>query len=296
VDLITGVTFSNIMMAIAKPLADADMLFIGSNAGPSQLAGEQCNRNFFFTSWQNDNLAEVMGQYATDNGFKNVYLMAPNYQSGKDQLNGFKRYFKGNIVDEVYTQLNQLDYSAEIAMLQSEQPDAVYVFYPGGMGINFVKQLHQSGVLNKTVLLSSSIDGTSLPALGETALGVYASSAWGPDLDNSANQNFVTAFEAKHKRIPSLYAAQAYDAARLIDSALRKTNGNISDKQALRDAIRAANFDSVKGSIRFNTNGFPIQNMRVFQVAKDSQGRVSLTSVATPLKDLSDSYAPHCKS
>src|SRR3546814_614015 len=186
------------MMTVAQPLADADMLFVGSNAGPSPLAGKQCNENFFFTSWQNDNLAEVMGQYATDQGFKSVYLMAPNYQSGKDQLAGFKRYFKGAISGEVYTQINQLDYSAEISMLQVEQPDAIYVFYPGGMGVNFVKQLHQSGMLGKTVLLSSSIDGTSLPALQDSALGVFASSAWGPDLDNPANQAFVAAFEKKY--------------------------------------------------------------------------------------------------
>jgi len=295
VDLITGVTFSNVMMTIAKPLADADMLFVGSNAGPSLLAGEQCNQNFFFTSWQNDNLAEVMGQYATDQGFKSVYLMAPNYQSGKDQLTGFKRYYKGTISDEVYTQLNQLDYSAEISMLRAEQPDAIYVFYPGGMGINFVKQLHQSGMLGNVPLLSSSIDGTSLPALQDSALGVLASSAWGPDLDHPANQTFVAAFEEKYGRIPSLYAAQAYDAARLIDSALRKTNGDVSDKKALRNAIRAADFDSVRGKFAFNINGFPIQDMRVFEVVKDAKDRVSLQTIATPLKDLHDSYSSQCK-
>lgn len=296
VDLITGVTFSNIMMAVAKPLADANMMFVGSNAGPSPLAGEQCNQNFFFTSWQNDTLAEVMGQYATDQGYKNVYLMAPNYQSGKDQLTGFKRYYKGKIDDEIYTQLNQLDYSAEISMLQADQPDAIYAFYPGGIGVNFFKQLHQAGVVDRIPLLSSSIDGTSLPALQESALGVLASSAWGPDLDNPANRAFVEAFEKKYDRIPSMYAAQAYDAARLINSALQKTGGDVSDKKALRDAIKAADFDSVRGELSFNVNGFPIQDMHAFKVAKDAKGRVSLQTIATPLKDLHDSYASQCKS
>lgn len=295
VDLVTGVTFSNVMMTIAQPLVSADMLFVGSNAGPSLLAGEQCSQNFFFTSWQNDNLAEVMGQYATDQGFKSVYLMAPNYQSGKDQLTGFKRYYKGIINDEVYTQLNQLDYSAEISMLQADQPDAIYVFYPGGMGVNFVKQLHQSGVLSKIPLLSSSIDGTSLPALQDSALGVYASSAWGPDLDNDANKAFVEAFESKYGRIPSMYAAQAYDAARLIDSAVRKAEGKVSDKAALRAALRAAEFDSVRGKFSFNVNGFPIQDMHVFKVAKDAKDRVNLQTIATPLTSLQDSYAAICK-
>lgn len=295
VDLVTGVTFSNVMMAISKSLGEANVPFVGSNAGPSPLAGKQCNPNFFFTSWQNDNLAEVMGQYATDKGYKNVYLMAPNYQSGKDQLVGFKRYYKGEISGEAYTQLNQPDYSAEISAVQAAKPDALFVFYPGGMGVNFVKQFKQAGLLDKIPLLSSSVDGTALPALKEMALGVIASSFWAPDVDTAANKEFVTAFEKKYDRIPSMYAAQAYDAARLIDSALRKTKGDVSDIKAVRAAIRASDFASVRGKLQFNNNGFPIQDMRVFEVAKDAQGRVNLKTIATPLKDLHDAYASECK-
>ncbi|MEO6031882.1 MAG: ABC transporter substrate-binding protein [Burkholderiaceae bacterium] len=295
VDLVTGVTFSNVMMAVAKPLADSGVLFVGSNAGPAPLAGKQCNANFFFTSFQNDNQAEGPGKYAADKGYKKMMLLAPNYQSGKDQLIGFKRYYKGTIVSEVYTQLNQLDYSAEIAQIQAAAPDAIFVFFPGGMGVNFVKQMNQAGMLHKIPVLSAStVDGTTLPAVKDAALGLLAGAAWGPNLPNAANVAFTEAFEKKYNSIPSQYAAQAYDSAVLIDSALTKTKGSVANKDALRAALKAADFTSVRKNFKFNTNGFPIQDQHMFEVAKDSKGRVSLNMISTPLPALQDAYVGEC--
>jgi len=296
VDIITGVTFSNVMMAIAKPLADSGITFISSNAGPAPLAGAQCSPNFFFTSWQNDNQAETMGQFANDKGYRNVYLMAPNYQSGKDQLEGFKRMFKGSVAGEVYTQLNQPDYTAEIAQMMAAKPDALYVFYPGGMGINFIKQMRQAGALGKVPLLTASTtDGTTLPALKDVALGVIAGTFWGPDFDNPVSQKFVADFRRKYNRIPSQYAAQAYDSALVLDSALKKTGGKVGDRKAFHNAIRAADFKSLRGSFRFNRNGFPIQDFYAFQVAKDASGEVSLKTLGTALKQHQDAYVKDCK-
>jgi len=296
VDIITGVTFSNVMMAIAKPLADSGITFISSNAGPAPLAGAQCSANFFWTSWQNDNQAEAMGQYANDKGYKNVYMMAPNYQSGKDQLEGFKRMFKGNVVGEVYTQLNQPDYTAEIAQMMAAKPDALYVFYPGGMGINFIKQMRQAGALGKVPFLSASTaDGTTLPALKEVALGVIAGTFWGPDFNNPVSQKFVADFRKKHNRIPSQYAAQAYDSALLLDAALRKTGGKANDRKALQAAIRSADFKSLRGSFRFNRNGYPIQDFYAFEVARDTTGEVSLKTLGVSLRNHQDAYVKDCK-
>jgi branched-chain amino acid transport system substrate-binding protein len=296
VDLVTGVTFSNVMMAVAKPLADADMTFVGSNAGPAPLAGKQCSKGFFFTSWQNDTQAEAMAKYAMIKGYKNVYLMAPNYQSGRDQVAGFHRIYKGKIAGEVYTKLNQPDYSAELAQLQAAAPEAVYVFFPGGMGVNFIKQYRQAGLLGKIPLLTvSTVDGTTLPALKETALGVYAATFWGPDFQNATSKSFTAAFEKAYGRIPSQYAAQSYEAALLIDSALKKTKGNVADKKALRDALRAADYPSLRGSYKFGVNGFPIQDFYAFEVAKDANGRVSLKTIATVFKDHQDAYVSECK-
>lgn len=295
VDIVAGVTFSNVMMAIAKPLADADMTFVGSNAGPAPLAGKQCNKGFFFASWQNDEQAEVMGAYANDKGYKKAYLLAPNYQSGRDQIAGFKRLYKGSVAGEVYTQLNQPDYSAELAQVQALQPDAIFAFFPGGMGVNFVKQMSQSGLLKKVpVMTVSTVDGTQLPAQKEGAIGVLAGAAWGPDLPNAANKAFVAAFEKKYGRIPSQSAAQGFDAALAIDAALAKTKGSAADKAAFMGALKTAEFPAVVGGFKFNKNGFPIQDQHVFEVAKDAQGRVSLKTVATPLPALHDAYVGEC--
>jgi len=296
VPIITGITFSNVMMAVHKKITDQEVFLIGSNAGPAPIAGAACSPYAFITSWQNDNQAEVVGKYATDKGYKKVIGMAPNYQAGKDFIAGFKRYYKGDVIEEFYTPLNQPDFSAELAQVAAKNPDAVYVFYPGGLGVNFVRQYKQAGLLGKVPLLSTSTtDGSTLPAQKEDALGVISGTFWGPDFNNPVNKKFVEDFEKKYNRIPSQYAAQSYDAALLLDSAIAKVKGNVADKKAFQAALKAADFKSVRGNFKFNTNGFPIQDQYIFEVAKDAKGRVSLKTIATPLKDHKDAYYTQCK-
>ena len=295
VDIITGVTFSNVMMAIHKPITDANVLLVGSNAGPSPLTGKGCHKNFFSTSWNNDSLHESMGQHATDTGYKKVYLLAPNYQAGKDALSGFKRMYKGSVIDEVYTTVNQPDYSAEIAQLQAAKPDAIYVFYPGGMGVNFVKQYQQAGLLGKLPMLSTStVDGTTLPALKDIALGAVTGSPYRPDIDNPQNKKFVDDFKKKFNRVPSLYAAQSYDAAMLINAALVKTGGRADNRDTLRAALKSAEFKSVAGPFKFNTNQFPIRNFYRVDVAKDATGQAAFVNKGVVLKDHADAYYKEC--
>lgn len=295
VPIITGVTFSNVMMAVHKPITSAGVLLLGSNAGPTPITGEGCHELFFSTSWNNESLHQSMGQHATDAGYKRMYVMAPNYQAGKDAIAGFKRLYKGTIVDEVYTQVNQPDYSAEIAQLQAAAPDAVYVFYPGGMGVNFVKQYRQAGLLGRLPLLSTStVDGTTLPALKEIALGVVTGSPYSPDLDNEQNKRFVADFRAKYKRVPSLYAAQSYDAAMLLGAALEKTGGRTDDIQAVRAALKSADFKSVTGPFRLNNNQFPIRDFYRVDVGKDANGEVALVNKGVALKDHADAYHQNC--
>lgn len=295
VPIITGVTFSNIMMAVNKKVTDQEVFLISSNAGPAPIAGAQCTPFSYVVSWQNDSQAEGMGKYATDKGIKKVVLMAPNYQSGKDQLAGFKRFYKGEILDEIYTPLNQPDFSAELAQVAAKNPDGVFVFYPGGLGINFMRQYKQAGLMGKVPLMSSSTaDGITLPAVKDDAIGVLASTFWGPDFNNPVNKQFVEDFEKKYNRIPSQYAAQAYDSALLLDSAIAKVKGNVGDKKAFQAALRAADFKSLRGNFKFNSNGFPIQDFFIFEVAKDAKGRVSLKTIANPLKDHKDAYFTQC--
>lgn len=295
VDIVTGVVFSNVMMAVHRPITSAKTFLIGSNAGPTPITGKGCSPYFFSTSWNNDQLHEAAGELMNRMGFKRVFLLAPNYQAGKDALEGFKRTFKGEIVDETLSQLNQTDYSVEISTIMAKAPEAIYTFYPGGMGVNFTKQYQQAGLMSKIPMVSTStIDGSTLPALKNAALGAITSSPYAPDLDNAANQEFAKAFRDKYGREPSLYAAQSYDAARLIASALKQTHGNVQDKEKFRAALKAADFKSVRGYFAFNTNQFPISSFYRVDVVKDTQGRAVLSNKGVIFEKSRDSYAASC--
>ena len=295
VQIITGITFSNVMMAIHKKITDKEVFLIGSNAGPSPIAGAQCSPYFFSTSWEGGQQPEVVGKYATDKGYTKVMTIAPNYQAGKDFVAGFRRNYTTPTTGELWPALGTQDYSAEIAQIAAGQPQAVFAFLPGGMGINFVKQWSQSGLKGKIALLTASTaDGIGLPAMGDAALGVIAGSFWGPDFANPVNQKFVRDFEAKHKRIPSQYAAQSYDAALLLDSAIAKVGGKVDDKKAFMAALKAADFKSLRGDFKYNTNHFAIQDFHVFEAVKDAQGRMTLKTVATPLKGYKDAFYTQC--
>jgi branched-chain amino acid transport system substrate-binding protein len=295
VSIITGITFSNIMMAVHKKITEKEVFLVGSNAGPSPIAGAQCSPFFYSASWQNDQQAEVVGKYAYDNTLSKIITIAPNYQAGKDFVAGFKRYYQTPVVNELYPALGTSDFSAELAQIAAAQPKAIFAFLPGGMGINFVKQFSQAGLKSKiTLLTASTTDGIGLPAMGDAALGVLSGTFWGPDFKNATNEKFVKDFEAKHKRIPSQYAAQAYDSALLLDSAIRKVGGNMADKKAFQVALKAADFKSVRGDFKFNNNNFPIQDLHIFEAVKDSQGRSTLKTISTPLKADKDAYFEKC--
>src|SRR5215471_12096971 len=296
VDFVVGPIFSNIMQAILKPVADADTILISPNAGTSNFAGKECNPNLFVTSYQNDQVHEVLGKYAQDSGIKKVFLIAPNYQAGKDSLNGFKHYFKGEILDEVYVPLGQLDYQAELTRIAAAQPDATFVFLPGGMGVNFVKQFRQAGLADKIKFLSAfTVDEGTLPAQQDAALGFFGGANWAPNLDNPQNKAFVAAYEKEYNAVPATYAFQAYDAALLIDSALKATKGDTSNKAALRAALAKADFKSLRGAFRFNTNHYPIQDFYLVKVAKRPDGRFQTEIAQKVFSDYSDPHVKDCQ-
>ncbi|MFC0218072.1 branched-chain amino acid transport system substrate-binding protein [Pseudochelatococcus lubricantis] len=297
VQIVTGINFSNVMLAVAKPVLDAGVFVYSINAGPSQYAGQLCNPNYFNVSFQNDTPSEAMGIYLTQKGVKRVYLMAPNYPAGKDFLAGFKRTFKGDVIGEVYTAFGQLDYAAEIAQLRAAKPDAVFFFYPGGMGINFVKQYSQAGLKAEIPLYGPpfSLDQTVLPAMGDAAVGAFASTFWSESFDNPASKKFVTDFEAAYNRIPSPSAAQAYDGARLLDAALTSIGGKIEDKDAFRKALQTVSFDSVRPGFRLNTNHHPIQDFYLTQIENDDRGRPIMALREVIVKQHPDSFVEKCK-
>jgi branched-chain amino acid transport system substrate-binding protein len=296
VDVLTGIIWSNLAIAVVPAVVQQGKFYLSPNAGPSLLAGERCHENYFNVAWQNDNLHEAMGQHVAQKGFKNAYILAPNYPAGKDALRGFKRFYKGKVAGEVYTKLGQTDYAAEIAALRSANPDSVFFFLPGGMGISFIKQYHQAGLTGKIPLFGPafSFDQTILGAVGDAALGVINSSQWNKDLDNPANKQFVAAFQKAYNRLPSLYASQGYDAARLIGAALKSTGGKVSDKAAFRSALRKADFESVRGSFKFGPNHHPVQDVHVREVVRE--GKVLTNKiVGKAFSDHADAYAGQCK-
>jgi branched-chain amino acid transport system substrate-binding protein len=295
VDFVVGPVFSNILAAIMRPVTEGGAILISPNAGTSNFAGKDCNPNFFVTSYQNDQVFGVSGKHAQDTGIKKVFLMAPNYQAGKDALAGFKAFFKGEIADEVYVPLNQLDFSAELSKIAAAKPEAIYVFLPGGMGVNFVKQFRQAGLADGVTFLSAfTVDESTLPAQQDAALGFFGGSNWAPDLDNPQNKAFVAAYEKEFNAVPATYAFQAYDAALLIDSAVRAVGGNVGNKDALRAAMMKADFKSLRGGFRFNTNHYPIQDFYLVKVAKRADGKYETQIVKKVFEGYADTHAKDC--
>lgn len=295
VDFVVGPIFSNVLQAIFKPVTDSGAILVSPNAGPSSYAGKACNPNFFVTSYQNDQVHAILGKVSQDRGYKRVYLLAPNYQAGKDSIAGFKSQYKGEVLEESYTPLNTLDFQSELAKIASMKPDAVFTFMPGGMGVNLVKQYKQAGLTDRIPLLTAfTVDESTLPAQQDAGVGVFGGSTWAPNLDTPQNKKFVAAYEAAHGAVPGSYAFQSYDAALLIDSALKATGGATANKEALRAALRKAEFTSLRGAFKFSPNGYPIQDFYLVKAAKRADGKYQTEIVEKVFTAQADTYAKDC--
>jgi len=298
VQLFTGINFSNVLEAVVPTVLRANAFYVSLNAGPSNFAGKACNKNFFSVAMQNDSFSDTAGMAANELGVKKVVIMAPNYQAGRDALTGFKRAYKGKIAAEIYTKLDQTDFSVELARIRSLAPDGIFEFMPGGAGINFAKQFANSG-LNKSIKMVTpiySMDDRMLAAAGKAGEGYYLSSPWSADFDNAANKKFMADFQKEYKRVPTVYAAQAYDTAVLIGTALKAVGGDVKGKpDAFRAALRKADFASVRGSFKFGSNQYPILNWYLLRVEADSSGKLIYKDIGTIVKDHGDSYAALCK-
>jgi branched-chain amino acid transport system substrate-binding protein len=292
VDVLTGIIWSNLAMAVVPAAVAQGKFYLSVNAAPSALAGKGCNPNYFSVAYQNDNLHEAAGAYLANAGYKKPFILAPNYPAGKDSLTGFKRFYTGELAGEVYTKLGQTDYAAEIAQIRASGADSVFFFLPGGMGISFMKQYADSGVDLPVVGPAFSFDQGILGAVGEAALGVKNTSQWSKDIDNAANKAFVESFQAEYGRLPSLYAAQGFDTANLLISALAKAD--ISDADAFRAALKAADFESVRGDFSFAPNNHPIQDIYVREVIKEGDV-ITNKIVGVAIEDRSNAYVDECK-
>ena len=296
IKILTGIVFSNVAGAVVPDVVDGGALYVSPNAAPSNLAGKECHKNYFVVSWQNDSLHESAGQNATNLGYKKAFILAPNYPAGKDALTGFKRFFKGEIAGEIYTKLDQTDFAAEMAQIRAANPDVVFQFHPGGLGITFLRQYQQAGLKDKIpmVVAAPSLDATTVAAVGDAADGINASSHWNTDFDNPANKEFMAAWNNAYKRVPTYYASQSYDTALAIASALKGTGGKV-DVDALGAAMRKADFQSVRGKFKFGPNQHPVQDWYAVKAEKGADGKIAIVTKGVILKDHADAYAAQCK-
>jgi branched-chain amino acid transport system substrate-binding protein len=296
VNFLTGYMMSHILLASLKSAVDSKTFLISANAGPSQIAGELCSPWFFSSSWQGDQVPQAIGEYMNQKSVKTAYLIAPNYAAGKDVIAGLKANFRGQVLGEDYTRWpDQLDFSPELSKARAARPAAIFAFYPGPAGIQFLTQYSQFGLRERIPLYTAFIiDALSLPRLGELALGIPGAQHWVADLPNDANKRFVSDFKKKYGRNPSFYAAQAYDAAMLINSGVGAVGGDLTNKDGIRDALRKANYQSVRGPYKYGNNHFPIQNFYLQEAVKDESGSYTLKTVELALKDHQDRYHDKC--
>jgi branched-chain amino acid transport system substrate-binding protein len=296
VDFIVGYIWSNVLLASLKPVVDSKTMMVIANAGPSQVAGELCSPYVFSTSWQNDQTPQAVGEYMNQKGVKSVYLIGPNYAAGKDMLAGVAATFKGKVLGQDLTKWpDQLDFSAELSKARAAKPDAIFVFYPGAAGVQFLTQYTQAGLKGQIPLYTAfTIDELSLPLQKEMALGVPGAQQWVNDLPFDSNKKFVSDYRTKYKSSPSFYGAQSYDAAQLINSAVTAVKGDLSKKDAMRDEMRKVNFPSVRGPYKYGNNHIPIQNFYLQDVVKTADGSLGLKTVATIVKDSQDRHHTRC--
>jgi branched-chain amino acid transport system substrate-binding protein len=296
VDFMTGILVSNVALPVMPRILESGTIYLSSNTGPADYAGEKCNPSFFAVAWQNEDVPGGMGMFMSDKKIDDVLLIAPNYPGGRETLAGFKRYFKGKITDEIYVKLGQLDYATEIGAIRAAKPKGVFFFLGGGMGINFVKQYVAAGLNREIPLYTPGFvaDEDILRAVGESMIGAYNTSFWALGLDNASNKRFVADFQKDYGRRPSMYAAQAYDVGLLLDAAIKKVGGNLEDKKALQRAIHTVEWPSVRGKFKFNTNNYPIHDIYLRQVVKNDQGQILNRLVGKVATDFSDPFAAKC--
>src|SRR3954462_13956551 len=295
VDFVVGRISSNILQAIHKPVTDNKTFLISPNAGPSTYAGKECSPFFYVTSYQNDQVHQVLGKVAQDRGYKRVYVLVPNYQAGKDSAAGFKIDYKGEIVEESYLPLNTTDFQVALPKLSPQNPDALFPFMPGRLGTGLVKQCRQAGLADRVPVLSAfTVDESTLPAQQDAAVGMFGGADWAPNMDNPQNKKFAAAFEGPYNIVPGSYAMQGYDTALLIDSAVKALKGDLTNKDAVSAALKKADFTSLRGDFKFNANGYPIQNFYLTKVAKRADGKFQTEIVEKVFTNYGDRYAKDC--
>ncbi|WP_376095088.1 ABC transporter substrate-binding protein [Roseomonas sp. CCTCC AB2023176] len=297
VRLFTGINWSNVLAAVVPGVLEGNAFYVSLNAGPSNYAGRNCHPNYFVVSFQNDAFHEACGLGANQVGYKRMLVMAPNYQAGRDAIAGFRRTFSGEVVGEIFTRLEQTDFSAELSRIRAARPDALYQFHPGGLGINLTKQYANAGLTRDVPMIQAvfAMDERMIAATGDAAEGLYTGGSWSSELDHAPSRRFVEAFRRAYNRTPTIYAGQAYDTAKLIGSALRAVGGDLRKAAEFRAAMRAAQFESIRTGFRMGPNQHPIQDYYLFRVERGANNELLHKPQNRIAEARGDVFAAECR-
>jgi branched-chain amino acid transport system substrate-binding protein len=258
VDILTGPVHSGILMGMRDKVHNSKTILIVSNAGADAISRDRCSKWIFRTSFSNWQPCQPMGGWVAKNVSKEAFLIAPNYQAGKDMMGAFQETYTpagGKVVSEDYPKLGETDYAPYLTKIKQSGAKAVFAFFSGTDAVNFVKQYSQFGLKEGIKLTGAGFltEPDVLPAQGAAAIGVLTGHFYTPLLDNPVNHRFVKEFRDKfYGKMPDGFACQGYDTAEVIVRALKAVNGNTQDKDKLVAAIAATEFDSPRGRFRFD--------------------------------------------
>ena len=273
VDLLSGAVSTAVAYGVIDLVDREQMPFVISNAlGNDATRGDV---EYVFrasgSSWQ---VSYPMGDYLVEDGTENVYISAADYAAGQEMSDGFEEGFKaagGNVVGEVYPPLGTNDYSSFLTRIQqADEAQGVWNFYAGSDAVRFVKQAGSSGMDKPIFGPGYLAEADTLPAQGDAAIGVRTALYYASTLDNPENEEFIKNFNEEYDREPSVYAVQGYDAAWLIGEALKETEGNTEDTEALVEAMENVEFESPRGPMELDENHNPIQNVYIREVQKNN--------------------------
>ena len=295
VDIVSGVLWSHVLMAIHRPVLNSGRILLVTNAGASPLAGRNCHPLYITTSWQNDQFTDATAAAMNQAKVEETFVVVPNYRAGKDLLKRFPKKFKGRVVGSILFPLGQTDFQAELSQIRAQKPKNVMVFAPGGSAIAFFKQW-QALKLSKQMNLYAinMVDAMSLPAIGKAAIGTWYVSPWNHVYDSPANKRFVSDFKKKHGRLPTQYAAQAYDAVVLLDAAIKARKGDISNRSALVKAMTHAKVSTTR-NLKYNVNHFPIQNFYKLRIVAGPSGHPEIKAAGIAVANMKDDFVDQCR-
>ncbi|MBC7953081.1 MAG: ABC transporter substrate-binding protein [Rhodospirillaceae bacterium] len=293
--VLTGVSAPS-LATIIKPLVDARLFVLNLDQSPPALSGAECSQFLFSLAAPVDGLHEAMGQYLAAEHIRRVVVVGPQTGVTNDAVAALKRTFPGEVVAVLSPHPGAATFAPELDHIKQLKPDAIYSLLTGGMGGGFVRAWGASPLKGEIPLfpLWPAVERQMLPAMADAAQDMISIGTWGNDLDSIPNRRLNADFEMEFGRPPSTWAAQGYDAAFLVDSALKATNGKTSNEDALRTALRRADFISARGSFKFNTNQFPVLNYYLRKVSRDAKGRPTHEMRGVVLKEWRDRQAHSC--